>query len=417
MAEMLKFKRGLYEKLPQSTVAGTIYVTTDEKAMYVDLSTGADTTGRIRLGDIIQYESYEQFREAKLPFNEKAFYYLVDENALLKYRGTDGEGEHVWQQVNSVSDIQADLTALATRVSTAEGDITGLQAAVGDITKEGGAIAVAKQEAIDAAAADATSKANAAESNAKADAKAKIDTLTETVNDKANASALNSAVSKLENEIAAAKTAAAEDATSKANTAESNAKSYADSEISTAKTALQTNINTKANQSDLEQAIVDLEKYADDAEAAANTYTDNKVATALAEADAMTFRGTVSLSKALPTTGVQCGDTYKVAEKGTYADFECFVGDLLIASADQGEEAAYAGGWEHISSGYEDDYDPSLSVDGNKVFLRNTVGAERGSVTFVAADESVNVSVSGTADPATGIANTTVTIGIEWGLF
>lgn len=672
MADMLKFKKGLHAALPETKSAGTIYVTTDERAMYVDV----DNSTRIRLGDIVQFDRYDDFKKAAPPFSQEAFYYLIEENLLFKYRGLDEQGQHKWQQINSVSDVQASVRDLEEALDSVKGEVTGLQTAVTDITKTDGAIDVAKQAAIDAAAGDATTKANAAEAAAKADTKEKVDALTLVVNGKADSTALEGAVSALEGKITKAQTDAATDATNKANaaqaaaeetaanalsaaktelegkinnkvdqsafdttiatletkadasaklteakgytdteigkldvkiganttaitneasradqaekalglridgvntqitginttleglatktelanqkadlegqiataksgavsdaktytdgqidlveaevakkavkadvdaaiesitkadtgliavakkeaidaaaldatskagtaesnakgytdtkigevnaeiakkavkadvdaaienitkaetgliavaqkaaegyadtvagTAESNAKAFASTEIEKAQKALQANIDLKANQSALEQAITDLQQYADDAETAAKTYTDGKVAQALAEADAMTFRGTVSLSKALPTTGVQCGDVYKVAEKATYAGIECYVGDLLIAAADQGEEATYAGGWEHVSSGYEDDYDPALSVEGNKVFLRNTVGIERGSVTFVAKDESVNVSVAGEADPATGIANTTVTIGIEWGTF
>jgi hypothetical protein len=47
--KMLQFKMGLHDALPTTGKAGTVYVTTDEKAMYVDIS----DTDRIRLGDII----------------------------------------------------------------------------------------------------------------------------------------------------------------------------------------------------------------------------------------------------------------------------------------------------------------------------------------------------------------------------
>ena len=90
-----------------------------------------------------------------------------------------------------------------------------------DVSKD---IATAKSEAIAAATAtaaeDATSKANTAESNAITEA------------------------TKLANAAQAAAIAtAAEDATSKANTAESNAKAYTDSELSSAKTELEGTIS------------------------------------------------------------------------------------------------------------------------------------------------------------------------------
>lgn len=35
---ILNFKMGEYKNLPTTKVAGTVYVTTDEQAMYVDIS-------------------------------------------------------------------------------------------------------------------------------------------------------------------------------------------------------------------------------------------------------------------------------------------------------------------------------------------------------------------------------------------
>ena len=37
MANLLNFKFGQYASLPTATTAGTVYVTTDERAMYIDL--------------------------------------------------------------------------------------------------------------------------------------------------------------------------------------------------------------------------------------------------------------------------------------------------------------------------------------------------------------------------------------------
>ena len=43
----VSFKKGLVSKLPATYSEGTFYVTTDERAMYLDVSDSA----RIRLGD------------------------------------------------------------------------------------------------------------------------------------------------------------------------------------------------------------------------------------------------------------------------------------------------------------------------------------------------------------------------------
>lgn len=43
----IAFKKGLLANLPSTYTEGTIYVTTDERAMYLDV----DNSTRIRLGD------------------------------------------------------------------------------------------------------------------------------------------------------------------------------------------------------------------------------------------------------------------------------------------------------------------------------------------------------------------------------
>jgi hypothetical protein len=54
---MLQFKKGLRANLPIAINPGTIYVTTDERAMYIDI----DANKRIRLGDFIEYATIAEF--------------------------------------------------------------------------------------------------------------------------------------------------------------------------------------------------------------------------------------------------------------------------------------------------------------------------------------------------------------------
>lgn len=100
MSTMLNFKHGLYAKLPQAISNGTIYVTTDEKAMYVDLN-----DQRIRLSQIITLDTFA-WQNLTPPYSTEAFYYVSDANALLKYTGTQ------WVQLNSTADIDNVLSAL-----------------------------------------------------------------------------------------------------------------------------------------------------------------------------------------------------------------------------------------------------------------------------------------------------------------
>lgn len=111
MADMLKFKRGLFANLPTTAVAGTVYITTDERGMYVDVANGDVTTkegenSRIRIaGDIIQYESIGD-PKINPPFSTDVLYYFIAENALMKWTGSE------WKQLNKVSDIQTSISDL-----------------------------------------------------------------------------------------------------------------------------------------------------------------------------------------------------------------------------------------------------------------------------------------------------------------
>ena len=140
MAELLNFRRGelagLKNITPSASTVGTVYVTTDEQAMYIDTyvknkTTNAEEIKRIRLSDIIQIDSYAQWQQMPPPYSSSALYYIIEQNALLKYIG-DGTN-HSWKQINSTSDIQADLTNLTTRVTNAETNITQLGTRVGTV--------------------------------------------------------------------------------------------------------------------------------------------------------------------------------------------------------------------------------------------------------------------------------------------
>lgn len=88
MANVL-FKKGLLAGLKDAPIKeGTIYVTTDERAMYLDV----DASTRIRLGDFIEVDNI-----AALPStgaNASALYYASAENVLAKWSGS------AWVQIN-----------------------------------------------------------------------------------------------------------------------------------------------------------------------------------------------------------------------------------------------------------------------------------------------------------------------------
>lgn len=107
MANVL-FKKGLLAGLKDAPInEGTIYVTIDERAMYLDVS----ATERIRLGDFIEVDNI-----AALPStgaNVSALYYATAENVLAKWSGS------AWVQINpdnwfEIKDFAQSLTSSTT---------------------------------------------------------------------------------------------------------------------------------------------------------------------------------------------------------------------------------------------------------------------------------------------------------------
>lgn len=113
---MLKFNKGQLANLPSAKAEGNVYITTDEKAMYVDIS----NTERIRIGQIVEKTSTE-WENLTQPYDSSTYYYITNINALVRWNGTK------WVQINGTADIKADIADLKTRMGAAEGNITTLQ--------------------------------------------------------------------------------------------------------------------------------------------------------------------------------------------------------------------------------------------------------------------------------------------------
>ena len=156
--------------------------------------------------------------------------------------------------------------------------------------------------------------------------------------------------------------------------------------------------------------------YVDDEVAAAKTYAEQLVASN----DAMTFIGVINSDSDLPTTAntSKRGDTYKVGTKGTYNGIEAKVGDLFINTA--ADDAVPV--WEHVSSGYEDDYLQKLKYDSatGKIYLTDGVtetyvaNAALGAFLFEG-DAETNLKLSVSQNSAH--TEYTITATMEWGSF
>lgn len=130
---LVSFKKGLLTNLPAQKTAGTFYVTTDERAIYLDV----DGESRIRLGDFQEFASVSELTKNANP-NTTALYYVSDINCLAKWNGTEyvqinkdtgmtsvevtGEGNAVTAAVYSADGRKLTLTKGATYMTAADVD-------------------------------------------------------------------------------------------------------------------------------------------------------------------------------------------------------------------------------------------------------------------------------------------------------
>lgn len=119
-------------------------------------------------------------------------------------------------------------------------------------------------------------------------------------------------------------------------------------------------------------------------------YSKAEMDSKLRTLDAMVYKGTVGYQEAnpgsgileiegtvrvLPNTDVQHGDTYKVIVNGTYANFNCTIGDLLIATGDENTDGVIDTGnltWTWIPSGDDTDSQYDLQIKNDQIILLNT---------------------------------------------
>lgn len=124
MANVL-FKKGLLAGLSKAPIQeGTIYVTTDERAMYLDIS----DSQRIRLGDFIEVADIDSLPTDGA--NVSALYYASKENVLAKYNGTK------WVQINPDNWFEIKSFAQTLSSSTAADNVTTITASTTLIQKD-----------------------------------------------------------------------------------------------------------------------------------------------------------------------------------------------------------------------------------------------------------------------------------------
>lgn len=77
------FKKGLLANLPAAMTEGTLYITTDERALYLDL----DAATRVRIGDFQEFATLSAL-QANVNPSTSALYYVTELNCLAKWDGS-----------------------------------------------------------------------------------------------------------------------------------------------------------------------------------------------------------------------------------------------------------------------------------------------------------------------------------------
>lgn len=143
---LLNFKHGLLSNMKIDSPAinpGTVYITRDERAMYIDLPPYdkdgvVEAAKRIRIGDLHTFEYLDEMKEAikndMTELTKSALYYAEKNNrtenkvinALLKWNGTE------FIQLNEVSEVTANLNELSSSVAALNTRVGNLETAIND---------------------------------------------------------------------------------------------------------------------------------------------------------------------------------------------------------------------------------------------------------------------------------------------
>ena len=236
---LVNFKKGLLTNLPATKTAGTFYITTDERAMYLDV----DASTRIRLGDFQEFATVDALTANPNP-STTALYYVSDINCLAKWNGSKyiqinkdtgmtsvevtGEGNALTAAVYDAAGRKLTLTKGATYMTAA--DVDGkISTAVGALGSDAEGNAYANVKAyVDAKTSGIATDAALNELSGKVSiAEGEIDALQAAIGEGGSVTVAIADAKKAGTDAAAAATAAKATADSKTTMAEVEAKNYA----------------------------------------------------------------------------------------------------------------------------------------------------------------------------------------------
>lgn len=357
------FKRGTLSSLNNQPINnGTIYITTDERAMYVDI--GEDQ--RIRLGDFVEYANWAAITAIENP-NPHSLYYANSENILAKWDAT----KRVWAQVNGQVAINNLISRIDQSADTAN-DVTTVTTSILDRYSIGvngtTTYTSSNTDLLKITSNNTTDDSNSVVANIvinPANLKESASFSTEAINKgvkininnkQTGTDASGQTVNTTEvdpnpiNLIASTGLTITKDATG--NIVFTGSGNYVEfssdfDNNGNLNLALKDTVGTILTPADPVIPTITYGKTStSDAIFASGTavldvYTTGQVDTLISNQlkalDAMTFRGTLGATagatvSTLPTTNVQNGDTYKVVTAAMYNGQNCRIGDMFIAA-------------------------------------------------------------------------------------
>ena len=316
----VSFKKGLLANLPATHTAGTFYVTTDERAMYLDV----DASTRIRLGDFQEFATVDALKANANP-NTSALYYISDINCLAKWNGSE------YVQINKDTGMTSvEVTGEGNAITAAAYDASGRK-----LTLTKGATYMTAADVDSKISTAVGTLGNDAEGHAYANVKAYVDAKTSGIASDAALTALSGRVDTAEGKITALENANkeggavanaiadAKKAGTDAQTAADNAKAAADAAQKDVD-ALENKVGTIADGKTVAGLISDAQTAADNAQADADA----------AQADVNALKGKVGAVPADKTVVGMIGDVetaYKAKDAELAASIKAISDDYLTS--------------------------------------------------------------------------------------
>lgn len=422
----LRFLRGLEANLPSDKTDGYVYITTDTQAMYVDYASGSEVK-RMRIGDVLTVSAV-----ANLPAIADAqygvLYYAASENILCTpyLNGSTKE----WKQINKQKTFADFINSLTTSVTGTTGTSANVKLTITAADKS------SQNTSFDVTAAGGT--------NVKAESgKLKITSADTTVTGK---------ISAADNKISLTNTTAGTNADGSSKTASTAAggaitiagsgatvTTASDTITITAKPTLAAswdttgNLNFVVNYDDKSKAAAETitptivyganngstAKFVSgsaDLDVYTKAETDSAIADQLRTANAMTFKGVVNSTTALPTSEVALGDTYVVDAAGTYnGQANCKVGDMFIAGPGTENAKGYLTTvtWTYVPAGNDDYAETSGTVSATDgAVIKSTIAKVDTKVATIKASDGLTMAADSTNKVLT-IKHATTTVGSD----